>query len=109
MKAELRPCICGKKPCISRGGPGNLVWYIECDNRLTENAEHQVTLQCGGTRDEAIAVWNTRKTEDALVAALAERDRLLKVFYESSSHFQNEDGGCDCADCQDVKEILGGK
>ena len=38
MSDELKPCpFCGKKPSIQRSGPGNLVWYIECDSPLTEN------------------------------------------------------------------------
>ena len=67
MSDELKPCLfCGKKPSIQRSGPGNLVWYIECDSPLTENAEHLVSLQCGGTRAEAIAAWNTRKKPNAV-------------------------------------------
>lgn len=42
------------------------------------------------------------------VADRAELVRLLKVFYEASTHYQNEDGNCDCEDCDKVKEILEG-
>ena len=42
------------------------------------------------------------------LADRAELVRLLKVFYEASTHYQNEDGNCDCEDCDKVKEILEG-
>ena len=66
MANELKLCpFCGKKPMVGKGGPGNLVWYIEC-----EEDEHVASVQSGGTRKEAIAAWNTRPFEDALVEAL---------------------------------------
>ena len=45
----------------------------------------------------------------AHVAREAELKRLLRVFYEASSHYQNEDGGCDCDDCQAAVDALQGK
>ena len=62
MASELKPCpFCGSKPTIDRGGPGNLVWYIEC-----EEDEYVASTQSGGMRKEAVAAWNTRPVEDAL-------------------------------------------
>lgn len=83
VSEALKPCVCGKKPSIERSGPGNLVWYIECDAPLTDNAEHTVSLQCGGTRAEAVAAWNHRPVEDALVEALKAAEVMLRALLVS--------------------------
>jgi hypothetical protein len=80
MSEALKLCpFCGKKPSIERSGPGNLVWYVECEG---EEPEHTISMQSGGTQKEAIAAWNTRPVEDALVEALKkvlERDGYMFV------------------------------
>jgi hypothetical protein len=53
---EPEPCpFCGKKPTIGIGGPGNLVWYIEC-----ERWDHIASFQHSGSRKTAVAKWNKR-------------------------------------------------
>jgi len=70
MSKKLKPCpFCGKKPSIAYGGPGDPVWYVECEG---DEPEHTISLQSGGTREEAITAWNTRPVEDALIEALKE-------------------------------------
>lgn len=52
------PCpFCGKMPSISKGGPGNLVWYIAC-----ERGDHVASIQYSGPgeKESAIEMWNTR-------------------------------------------------
>src|ERR1035437_8991942 len=66
MSEPLKPIgcpICGGKPTINKGGPGDLVWYIACE----KFDDHAVLVQWLGTRQQAIINWNTRKTTDALI------------------------------------------
>lgn len=56
-RRALKPCpFCGKRPSIGRGGPGGLVWYIDCDR----DDVHDVHVQSSGTRKDAIEAWNKR-------------------------------------------------
>jgi len=76
---KLLPCPwCGRNPSIERSGPGNLVWYIECD-RGDGDAEHVITILGGGTRKQAIAAWNTRvdPQRQALVDALKDANAWI--------------------------------
>ena len=59
MSDNEMPCpINGKKPSIQRSGPGNLVWYIECEFE-GDGYECMISLQSGLTRKEAVAAWNS--------------------------------------------------
>ena len=70
---KLKRCpICRRRPSIGKGGPGDLVWYIACDTQ----DDHVVMVYISGTREAAVARWNRRPAEDALVKALRE---LLRV------------------------------
>ena len=58
--------LCEEKPTINIGGPGDMAWYIACD----ESDDHTVSVQHSGTRKDAIARWNARPVEGALADAL---------------------------------------
>lgn len=54
------PCpFCGNFPIIRRGGPGGIVWFIDCDR----DDIHEVRVT-GETRNAAIQVWNRRKINE---------------------------------------------
>jgi hypothetical protein len=73
-QGQLKPCPCGKKPTMSRGGPGNVVWYITC-----ERDYHNVSIQCLESRDEAVAKWNTLVTRPEPPTVAQMREALEKI------------------------------